>query len=107
MAPVDIWALICLALHYVWMFAFYYYLIMVPIAICRRVTTKPNINKQQSLAKKTLLIVFGSGGHTTEMLLMLASKKTHEFDFKKYKEVHFVIGHSDNWSMTKIKDFFA
>ena len=38
---------------------------------------------------------------------MLASKEKHEFDFSKYKEVHFLIGHSDNWSMTKIKDFFA
>ena len=53
------------------------------------------------------MIVFGSGGHTTEMLLMLATKDKHEFSFNKYKQVHFLIGHSDNWSITKIKDFFA
>jgi hypothetical protein len=53
------------------------------------------------------MIVFGSGGHTTDMLLMLCTKDSHTFDFNKYKEVHFVVGHSDTWSMTKIKDFFA
>jgi beta-1,4-N-acetylglucosaminyltransferase len=53
------------------------------------------------------MIVFGSGVHTTEMLLMLGSKDKNEFEFKKYNQVHFVIGHSDTWSMTKIKDFFS
>lgn len=47
------------------------------------------------------MVVFGSGGHTTEMLLMLKS-----LDFKMYRDVFFVIGHSDTWSDTKIKDFF-
>jgi hypothetical protein len=31
------------------------------------------------------MIVFGSGGHTTEMLLMLT--KDNSFDFRRYKEV--------------------
>ena len=92
---------------YLWTVIYYYYLVMVPLAIYRWATTVPRTNRQQLLAQKSLLIVFGSGGHTTEMLLMLASKEKHEFDFSKYKEVHFLIGHSDNWSMTKIKDFFA
>jgi hypothetical protein len=30
------------------------------------------------------MIVFGSGGHTTEMLLMLGSKEKNDFEFKKY-----------------------
>lgn len=49
------------------------------------------------------MLVFGSGGHTTELLLMLG--KT--FDPTSYKKVVFVLGHSDTWSETKIKDFFA
>ena len=47
------------------------------------------------------MIVFGSGGHTTEMLLMLRSLK-----FETYKHVYFVLGHSDTWSSTKIEDFY-
>jgi beta-1,4-N-acetylglucosaminyltransferase len=52
------------------------------------------------------MIVFGSGGHTSEMLMMLCGKD-NQFDFTKYKEVQFVIGKSDTWSYTKIKDFFS
>ena len=48
------------------------------------------------------MVVFGSGGHTTEMLLMLEQLKV-----EKYKRVEFVLGHSDNWSMTKITDFYS
>ena len=94
-------------LSLLWTVVYYYYLVMIPITIYKWATTVPGINKKQVLAQKKLLIVFGSGGHTTEMLLMLGSKDKHEFDFKKYNEVHFLIGHSDTWSMTKIKDFFA
>ena len=47
------------------------------------------------------MIVFGSGGHTTEMLLML-----DKFSVDSYKVVHFVIAHSDTWSATKIQDYF-
>lgn len=39
------------------------------------------------------MIVFGSGGHTTEMLLMIK-----DINFSLYKKVTFVIGHSDTWS---------
>lgn len=49
---------------------------------------------------KVLLVVFGSGGHTTEMLLMLQT-----IDTSKYGVVHFVLGHSDTWSLTKINNF--
>ena len=76
---------------YLWTVIYYYYLVMVPLAIYRWATTVPRTNNQQLLAQKSLLIVFGSGGHTTEMLLMLASKEKHEFDFSKSKDggVHF------------------
>jgi beta-1,4-N-acetylglucosaminyltransferase len=56
---------------------------------------------KKNLAKKKIMIVFGSGGHTTEMLLMLKT-----FDFETYGQVYFVLGHSDTWSLTKIKDYF-
>ena len=48
-----------------------------------------------------LMIVFGSGGHTTEMLLMLKN-----INFKKYDRVTLIIGHSDTWSSNKIKDYY-
>ena len=48
------------------------------------------------------MIVFGSGGHTTEMLMMF-----EKFDVNRYGRVVFVLGHSDKWSLTKIKDFYA
>jgi hypothetical protein len=35
------------------------------------------------------------------MLLMLQT-----LDTNKYGSVHFVLGHSDAWSLTKINDFF-
>ena len=50
---------------------------------------------------KKVMIVFGSGGHTTEMLLMLK-----QFKFNDYKHVYFVLGHSDDWSLTKIRDTY-
>ncbi|CDW80772.1 UNKNOWN [Stylonychia lemnae] len=53
------------------------------------------------LKKSKLMIVFGSGGHTTEMLLMLKG-----LNFNKYDQITFIIGHSDTWSMNKIRDFY-
>ena len=61
--------------------------------------------KSDTLKTKKLMVVFGSGGHTTEMLLMLT--KGNQFRFDKYREVQFVIGKSDTWSFTKIKDFLS
>lgn len=59
------------------------------------------LTHKRDLKHKKLMIVFGSGGHTTEMLLMLK-----KFEFDKYQHVYFVIGHTDTWSLTKIQDFF-
>ena len=59
------------------------------------------LGRKRSPKDKSLLVIFGSGGHTTEMLLMLQT-----LDPNKYGRVHFVIGHSDTWSLTKINDFF-
>ena len=60
------------------------------------------LEERDGLAAKKLMIVFGSGGHTTEMLLMLKRIK-----FDSYQSVIFIIGHSDTWSLQKVKDFFT
>jgi len=48
--------------------------------------------------KKSILIVFGSGGHTGEMLKLLS-----DFDFKKYSKVYLVCASTDNHSRTKFE----
>ena len=58
--------------------------------------------RDMTLKSKNVMVVFGSGGHTTEMLLMLQQTNI----FEKYNHVHFVIGHSDTWSLRKVKDFY-
>ena len=60
-------------------------------------------DRAMTLNGKHIMVVFGSGGHTTEMLLILG-KSTNIFD--KYGKLYFVIGASDNWSMIKITDFY-
>lgn len=76
----------------------YYALALVLIVVPNMFGPK---TQQRDLRTKKLMIVFGSGGHTTEMLLMLK-----KFDFTSYKHVYFVLGHSDTWSATKIHDYF-
>ena len=61
-----------------------------------------NENRGMKLASKSVMIVFGSGGHTTEMLMMLGKTDI----FEKYQHVHFVVGHSDKLSIDKIKDYY-
>jgi beta-1,4-N-acetylglucosaminyltransferase len=46
------------------------------------------------------MVCFGSGGHTSEMLMMLS-----KIDTRKYKKVYFVIANTDTWSLTKITDY--
>lgn len=52
------------------------------------------------------MIVFGSGGHTSEMLMMLKPDKAKKQStiFERYGKVYFVVGHSDTWSLLKVKD---
>ena len=57
--------------------------------------------RASSLSDKTLMIVFGSGGHTTEMLLMLES-----LNVQNYRHVYLIIARSDTWSLTKITEHF-
>lgn len=53
------------------------------------------------LSEKSIMIIFGSGGHTTEMLLMLES-----LNLSAYKHVHLIIARTDTWSLTKITEHF-
>ena len=46
------------------------------------------------------MVCFGSGGHTSEMLMMLS-----KIDTKKYLKLYFVIAATDTWSLTKITDY--
>lgn len=91
---------ICSALMYGLL---YYYLAAIAYNVLTRVLS--SMRPAQTLKDKKLMVVFGSGGHTTEMLLMLT--KANLFQFEKYGRVQFVIGHSDTWSLTKIKDFMS
>lgn len=72
-------------------------------------TVSPNETDQaMKLQTKSVMVVFGSGGHTTEMLRMLshdASKKQVSV-FDRYGKIYFVFGHSDGWSEGKVKDHF-
>ena len=100
-------SLISSVISYLATFALYYYAFAVGFLMLYRLVnkTRATFPAEMRLREKKLMVVFGSGGHTTEMLLMLT--KMNQFDFTKYKEVQFVIGHSDTWSLTKIKDFLS
>lgn len=57
--------------------------------------------RASTLADKSIMVIFGSGGHTTEMLLMLES-----LNLSAYRHVHLIIARSDTWSLTKITSHF-
>lgn len=83
-------------IYYLFFIVLFYYSLILPYAILSRY-----LFPKGGPADKKMMVVFGSGGHTTEMLLML-----NKLDFNNYKHLYFVLGHSDTWSLTKIKDFF-
>ena len=66
--------------------------------ICRLILKKA----AQQLKDKSLMVVFGSGGHTTEMLHMLSELKP-----ERYRNVVFIVGHTDTWSLTKLESFLT
>ena len=79
-----------------------YYLLIIAYQVLLKVIGSSNSKEEKEILKrKTLMVVFGSGGHTTEMLMML-----ERLDVSRYGRVVFVLGHSDKWSRTKIKDFY-
>jgi len=52
--------------------------------------------------QRSIMIIFGSGGHTTEMLMLFKN-----FDFSQYgnKKIHFIIANTDTTSRAKILDY--
>ena len=69
------------------------------------ILNKVNYNetsKQLSLKQKNIMIIFGSGGHTTEMLMMVGDMNI----FEKYGHIHIVIAVTDTWSERKLRDFY-
>ena len=48
-----------------------YYILVVGFLVVAKLVTKKPKGKEEILKTKSLMVVFGSGGHTTEMLLML------------------------------------
>ena len=67
----------------------FYYFFMI-IRVLYRNFEKEKNNPLAVLETKSLMIVLGSGGHTTEMLHMLST-----LHVEKYGRVTFVMGHSD------------
>jgi len=66
-------------------FCFYYYLAALAYWVVTQKIRGGAEGKRDVVKTKKLMVVFGSGGHTTEMLLMLT--KQNKFSFDKYKEV--------------------
>ena len=81
-------------------FAFQYFLAVVCYLVRKQNLTSA-VKSADKLKLKKLMIVFGSGGHTSEMLMMLEKLQT-----EKYGRVYFVIAMSDTWSQRKINDYF-
>ena len=51
---------------------------------------------------KSIMLIFGSGGHTTEMLMLFKN-----FNFEQYSKnkIHFVLAKTDTTSKAKILDY--
>lgn len=69
-------------------FILYYVVLMISINIIR----KKNKNK-------SIMIVLGSGGHTSELLIMIK-----RLDLNKFSRIFFVYSHNDSSSGNKIKE---
>ena len=76
---------------------FWFFIIWLNVFVLNRWLSK----RVSALSDKTLIVIFGSGGHTTEMLLMLES-----LNVSTYRRVHLIIARSDTWSLTKITQHF-
>jgi len=82
-------------------FVMAYYLIAIPLLLTKKLLfNRGFIDKEQRLKTKKLMVLLGSGGHTTEMLMMLKT-----LNVSKYGKVVFVVASSDSWSITKASDF--
>ena len=82
-------------------FVMAYYLIAIPLLLTKKLLFNRGFtDKEQRLKTKKLMVLLGSGGHTTEMLMMLKT-----LNVSKYGKVVFVVASSDSWSITKASDF--
>jgi beta-1,4-N-acetylglucosaminyltransferase len=72
-------------------FIVYYFLFMVSL----------NILRSKLFNKKSIMIVLGSGGHTSELLIMLK-----KLDLNKFSEIFFVSSLNDSRSESKVHEVF-
>lgn len=56
--------------------------------------------KKDKAQKKSMMLIFGSGGHTTELLMTFKN-----FDFNQWKNIYFVKAETDTTSENKIRDY--
>jgi hypothetical protein len=87
-----IWNLI---LNLLYLFAGYY------LTRVSYVFISGKLNKSAS-NKKTMMLIFGSGGHTTELLMTFKN-----FDFTQWQKIYFVKAETDITSENKIKDYVS
>ncbi|MCQ2820853.1 MAG: hypothetical protein MJ252_26645, partial [archaeon] len=57
--------------------------------------------RKKIFTNKSIMIIFGSGGHTGELILMLK-----KLDFNKFSDCYFISAHSDKNSEIKVKENF-
>jgi hypothetical protein len=50
---------------------------------------------------ENIMIIFGSGGHTSEILMLFK-----DYDFKQHKKLYFLYASTDTSSMTKALTYF-
>lgn len=72
-----------------------YYLVRIPAYLVGKRQFKSDKNSRDSI-----MLIFGSGGHTTELLMTFKN-----FDFQKWRNIYFVKAESDTTSENKIKDY--
>ncbi len=72
-----------------------YYVIRAPQFFFQKYRT----NKTET-SKRSIMLIFGSGGHTTELLMTFKN-----FDFQAWKNVYFVKAESDITSQNKVVDY--
>ena len=56
--------------------------------------------KKKTKERNSIMLIFGSGGHTTELLMTFK-----DYDFKKWSRVYFVKAETDKTSENKIRAF--
>ena len=89
MLHVAVWAIALLAVLSALVFAF---------RLVTRGLAKPSRNKRPRQSACSMLVVLGSGGHTSEMIAMLQG-----MDGERYTPVAFVVADSDTSSLVRLE----